>query len=312
MGIAVDIVNRARELMGPHVAKVEELLASVADQQRRIEEERAALLAELEAVEADRAAARKSREQSRARFEKHTRAVHGEAMSDLKAARREIDEIRRQLRARAAEATLDDVRAATQALREPHASIARHEPRRPTPPGTAATPEKLAHGTPVIVPRLGRAEVVALLADNKVEIRMGSMRAVVPISEVLLDTHRNARRAGLPTRAKAMQDDTGSPDQQVQLVVGVPAGGKAGARTVETTIDVRGARADEAIGQVDRFVDESLMQGRDTIFVVHGHGTGALRAAIRAHLGGHKGIEKFRAGEQNEGGDGVTVAFLKG
>ncbi|HEY4182390.1 MAG TPA: Smr/MutS family protein [Kofleriaceae bacterium] len=312
MGIAVDIVSRARELMGPHVAKVEELLASVADQQRRIEEERAALLAELEAVEADRAAARKSREQAKARFEKTTRAVHGEAMSDLKQARREIDDIRRRIRARADEATLDDVRAATQALREPHANIARHEQRRPQLPGTSVTPDKLVHGAPVIVPKLGRAEVVALLADNKVEVRMGSMRAVVPISDVLLDTHRNARRAGLPTRAKAMQDDTGSPDQQVQLVDGVPAGGKAGARTVETTIDVRGARADEAIGQVDRFVDESLMQSRDTIFVIHGHGTGALRAAIRAHLGAHKAIDKFRAGEQNEGGDGVTVAFLKG
>jgi DNA mismatch repair protein MutS2 len=109
-----------------------------------------------------------------------------------------------------------------------------------------------------------------------------------------------------------MQDDTASPTQEVALVDGVPAGGKAGARTVDTTIDVRGARADEAIGQVDRFVDEAIMQNRDTIFVVHGHGTGALRAAIRAHLGAHKAIEKFRAGEQNEGGDGVTVAFIKG
>ena len=43
-----------------------------------------------------------------------------------------------------------------------------------------------------------------------------------------------------------------------------------------------------------------------------GSHSGALRSAIRSHLGGHKAIETFRAGEQNEGGDGVTVAFLKG
>jgi DNA mismatch repair protein MutS2 len=53
------------------------------------------------------------------------------------------------------------------------------------------------------------------------------------------------------------------------------------------------------------------MAGRDTVFVVHGHGTGALRTAIRMHLAQHEGIEKHRAGEQTEGGDGVTVAFLK-
>ena len=311
MGIATVVVERARELMGPHVAKVEELLASVADQQRRIEEERAALLAELEAVEADRHAARIAREKSKARFEKQTRAVHGEALAELKAARREIEDVRRHLRARAAEATVDDVKSATRRLAEPGAHIARHEPRRPTPPGIAATADKLVQGAPVIVPRLGRAEVVALLADGKVEVRVGSMRAVVPIAEVLLDTHRNARRAGLPTRAKADQHDTAPPTQEVQLVDGVPAGGKAGARTVDTTIDVRGTRADEAIAQVDRFIDEAMLASRDAIWVIHGHGTGALRAAIRAHLTGHRGIDKIRAGEQNEGGDGVTVAFLK-
>jgi len=311
MGISLSVVDRARELMGPHVARVEELLASVADQQRRIEEERAALLAELEAVEADRAAARIAREKSKARFEKQTRAVHGEALAELKAARREIEEVRRQIRARATEATPDDIKQATRRLVEPGAQVARHEQRRPTPPGIPASAEKLVQGAPVIVPRLGRAEVVALLPDAKVEVRVGSMRAIVPISEVLLDTHRNARRAGIPTRARADQHDTGAPTQEVQLVDGVPAGGKAGARSVDTTIDVRGTRADEAIAQVDRFIDEAILASRDTVWVVHGHGTGALRAAIRAHLTGHRGIDKIRPGEQSEGGDGVTVAFLK-
>src|SRR4029077_1024162 len=95
MGIAGEVVDRARELMGPHVVKVEELLASVADQRRRIEEERAALLAELEDAEAERAALRIQKDRSVARYEKQARAAHGEALSALKAARREIDDIRR-------------------------------------------------------------------------------------------------------------------------------------------------------------------------------------------------------------------------
>ena len=310
MGIAIAVVERARTLMGPQVAKVEELLASVADQQRRIELERAALLAELEAVEADRAAHRTFRDQAKARFEKQTRAVHGEAIADLKAARREIEEVRRVIRAKAAQeaATAEDIKAANRRLAGPGAQVARHEPRRPMPPGTPATPEKLVQGAPVIVPRLGRAEVVSLLPDDKVEVRIGSMRASVLIKDVLMDTHR-ARRA-LERRAE-VPPPTATPTEAVVLVNGVPAGGKANARTVDTTIDVRGNRADEAIAQVDRFLDESLIAGRDTIFVVHGHGTGALRTAIRTHLTSHKSVEKMRAGEQNEGGDGVTVAFLK-
>ncbi len=310
MGVGADVVNRARDLIGPHVAKVEDLLASVADQQRRIEEERAALLAELELVESERHAAKQMREKSLQRFEKQTRVAHGEALQELKAARREIEEARRQLRAKtAAEITAEDLKAANRRLALPGAQVARHEPQRPLPPGTPARPDNLVPGGPVIVPRLGRAEFVALHPDNKVEVRLGSMRATVPITEVMLDTHRARRALQLK---KAPEESSPPHSSPVVLVDGVPAGGKANARTVESTIDVRGNRADDAVSQVDRFVDESLLAGRDAVFVVHGHGTGALRSAIRTHLTGHKGIDKVRAGEQSEGGDGVTVAFLKG
>jgi DNA mismatch repair protein MutS2 len=328
MGIPVEVVERARELMGPQVAKVEDLLASLADQRRRIEEERSALLAELEAVEAERAAARVNRERSNAKLEKHTRAAHGEALAALKGARREIDDVRRDLkrRAEATDASVEDVKAAARRLVTPGAVVAKHEPKRAMPPGTPAKPEQLVAGAPVIVPRLGRAEVVALLPDDKVEVRVGAMRAMVPIKDVLIDSHRAARRAageaqgadGAPA-ARGDRGDrgdaagaSGASGQGVQLVDGVPAGGRANARTLDTTIDVRGHRVDEAITQVDRFLDESLLAGRDAIFVIHGHGTGALRTAVRTHLQGHQAIDKFRPGEQSEGGDGVTVAFLKG
>ena len=311
MGIEKSVTDRARELLGPAATKVEDLLASVADQRRRIEEERAALLAELEAAEADRAAHRAFRERSDVRFEKQTRAAHAEALTALKSARREIDEIRREVKARAAAATPEDIKSATRRLVAPGATVAQLEPKRPLPPGTTPRREQLIPGAPVIVPKLGRVEIVEVLPDDKVEVRAGAMRAIVPLADVLLDSHRNARRAGIPTRAK-QEAEPPPTNGAVHLIDGVPAGGRANARTIETTVDIRGHRVDEAVIQVDRFIDESLMAGRDTVFVIHGHGTGALRNAIRTHLTSHKGIEKHRAGEQNEGGDGVTVAFLKG
>jgi DNA mismatch repair protein MutS2 len=313
MGIATPVVERARELLGSAGMRVEELLASVADQRRRIEEERAALLAELEAVEAERASIRTHRDRTVARFEKQTRAAHGEALSSLRAARREIEDIRKDVRAKAALATVDDVRTATRKLVAPGAEVAKHEPKRKLPPGTPATAEALVPGTPVIVPSLGRCEVASPPSDGKVEVRLGLMRATVPISEVLIDSHRAARRADREREREAQAEGADKPQgPSVVLVNGVPAGGRATARTIDSTIDVRGQRADEAVSNVDRFLDESLMAGRDTAFIVHGHGTGALRQAVRTHLSSHKAIDKFRAGEQNEGGDGVTVAFLKG
>jgi DNA mismatch repair protein MutS2 len=310
MGISTPVVERARALLGSAGTRVEELLASVADQRRRIEEERAALLAELEAVESERAALRTHRDRTLQRFEKQTRAAHGEALTALRAARREIDEVRKEVRAKAAVATVDDVRTANRKLVTPGAQVAKHEPKRKLPPGTHATPEALVPGTPVLVPALGRCEVAAPPSDGKVEVRLGLMRATVPIADVLIDSHRAARRA---ERERDKDEGADKPQgNSVVLVDGVPAGGRATARTIDSTIDVRGQRADEAVGNVDRFVDESLLAGRDVAFIVHGHGTGALRTAVRAHLASHKAIDKFRPGEQSEGGDGVTVAFLKG
>jgi len=313
MGISQPVVERARLLLG-HTAKVEDLLSNVTEQQRRLEEERVLVLAELEAVEAERANARAFRDKAKQQFEKEARTAHGEALTSLRQARREIEDVRREVRAKAASASADDVRLANRRLVAVGAEVARHEPKRPPPPGTPATPEQLITGAPVIVPRLGRAEVVGLLPDDRVEVRVGSMRAIVLIKDTLMDSHRQARRAERskppetqPVSTQTLVGFALAPD--MQIVNGQPA--RAGARTTDTTVDVRGNRADEAVAQVDRFVDESLLASRDIIFIIHGHGTGALRTAVRSHLQAHKSIEKFRAGEPNEGGDGVTVAFLK-
>jgi DNA mismatch repair protein MutS2 len=316
MGITAGVVDRARDLLGGSGVRVEELLANVADQQRRIEIERAALIAELEAVESERASMRMHREKSQARFEKQQRQAHAEALASLRAARREIEELRKSVRAKAVldTATADDVRQATRQLVAPGATVAQHEPKRPLPPGSPANEASLVPGTPVIVPKLGRCEVVSAPQDGKVEVRLGMIRALVPVADVLLDSHRAARSAAREReREQSELEANGKPQgPSVVLIDGVPAGGRATARTIDSTIDVRGQRVDEAVAVVDRFLDESLMASRDTAFIVHGHGTGALRTAIRTHLQAHKGVDKFRAGEQNEGGDGVTVAFLKG
>ncbi len=311
-GLPGDIVDRARELLGTTGARVDELLAAVAEQRRRLEEERAAVLAELEVLEADRAGARLARERTLARLEKEARAAHGEAMAALKAARRELEGLRADVRRRAlavAEpATMEDVRTQARRIAVVSATVAKHEPARALPPGRAPKPGELVVGAQVVVPSLGgRAVVAALPVRGAVEVRLGAMRATVDVAEVLIDTHR-AAQAAAPAREPVVAAPP--PSQPVVLQDG-QGDARAMARTIDTTLDVRGQRADEAVAAVDRFIDEGLMLGREQLFVVHGHGTGALRAAIRAHLARHPGLRSWRAGEKPEGGDGITVAFLR-
>lgn len=341
MGVAAPVVDRATALLGGVGAKVEDLLANVLEQQRRLESERAALLAELEAAEADRLAAKTQRERLRARLERETRAAHGEAVAALRVARREIEEARKQLKLKLAQVELtpeqarEELRSAGKQLGGAAQELARHEPARPRLPGRASRREELVVGALVIVPRLGRAEVASVPAADAdtVEVRLGPMRAFVPIADVLIDTHRTAARAqkargeevamgpsGVPGMAGTGARAAGASVDGVGAAPGGPAvalvngvvDGRANARTPERTLDVRGMRADEAVSALDRFIDESLLADRDAAFIIHGHGTGALKQAVRQHAKGHKAITRFRPGEAGEGGDGVTVLLLGG
>ena len=73
-----------------------------------------------------------------------------------------------------------------------------------------------------------------------------------------------------------------------------------------------GKTVEEALEAVDRFLDACVLAGRDEVRIVHGHGTGRLRSAIRAHLQKHQLVAGKRAGAPNEGGDGATVVTLRG
>jgi DNA mismatch repair protein MutS2 len=72
-----------------------------------------------------------------------------------------------------------------------------------------------------------------------------------------------------------------------------------------------GKTVDEALGEVDKFLDDASRAGRTEARIVHGHGTGKLKAAVRRFLKGHAHVDAFRPGEPREGGDGATVVTLR-
>jgi DNA mismatch repair protein MutS2 len=77
------------------------------------------------------------------------------------------------------------------------------------------------------------------------------------------------------------------------------------------TLDLRGERVDVALDQVDAFVDRMLNVGEPLGFVLHGHGTGALKLAVRAHLQASSYIEHSMPAEPDSGGDAFTVFWLR-
>ena len=78
----------------------------------------------------------------------------------------------------------------------------------------------------------------------------------------------------------------------------------------EERVDLRGLRVEEALEKLDQALDGLVARGASRAVVIHGHGTGALKRAVRAHLDTLRFIRGFRPGEAHEGGDGVTVVDL--
>lgn len=83
-------------------------------------------------------------------------------------------------------------------------------------------------------------------------------------------------------------------------------------RVISGEINLIGKASDEAIMELDNYIDTAILSGLETIRIIHGKGTGVLRKNIQAHLRHHKSIESFRLGTFGEGETGVTIATLKG
>jgi len=76
-------------------------------------------------------------------------------------------------------------------------------------------------------------------------------------------------------------------------------------------VNLIGQRVEPALEVLDAYIDQALLSSRKEVRVIHGHGTGRLRQAVREHLRAHRGVSELRSGAVNEGGDGATVVTLR-
>ncbi|MBQ9354092.1 MAG: Smr/MutS family protein [Clostridia bacterium] len=82
-------------------------------------------------------------------------------------------------------------------------------------------------------------------------------------------------------------------------------------REVKGEIDLRGMASDEAILELDRYIDSAVLSGITSVTIIHGKGTGVLRKSVQSYLKGHKSIKSYRLGVFGEGENGVTIAEIK-
>ncbi len=166
-------------------------------------------------------------------------------------------------------------------------------------PSAATAPAKPGYrpavGDRIRIPSLGQtAEVLtAPDSDHRITVRFGLMKTTVSLGDI---ESLRGEKAEVPIKTKP-----------ADTVPAAQAGPPAPAiRTSRNTIDLRGMRVAES----EAVIEEAIAQGSGALWIIHGHGTGKLKAGVHDFLKRHPQIQRFEPAAQADGGTGVTVAYL--
>lgn len=289
LGMEERLIEKAREYLKGEDVKFEDVISGAEAQRRQAEEERRLAAAERDAT----AKLREEMEKQRARLEGEREGLRAKAREDsrrlVNETREEMEKLVAAIRAipgldqRAADRVIQRSR---DALRKREADLAEPLEKKSQDPGAA--PKQVRPGETVRILSLDQKATVLSPADAKgdVQVQAGIMKLTVKLKDLRLiqDT--------APTKGVG----------KVQLDTQRQGG---------LELDVRGKLVDEAILEVDRYIDNCLMSGLDQVSIIHGKGTGALRAGIQDYLKRDKRVKSYRMGAYGEGDAGVTVVTLK-
>ncbi len=308
LGLPATIVARAQTLLSDAHSGLDRLLQTLSGERERSETARRA--AEEHRAEAQRQSAQAAqlREEAQQALRRAQRQAHDEAIEALRIARRQLLEARDEARAlgrrlhtaSTEQGQQSELQGLQRRIDSASNEIAALAPPRPAPAGKPPTEADLPIGTRVYVSRMGAVGTVASdCSRGKVIVQVGSLRANVDLNDLLL-----------PDAAGRVPAKSGGSASSPMIQVSVEASSPVPPRTPDSTLDLRGERAHIAIARAEKFVDDALRESRSAVFILHGHGTGILRQAIRSHFAAFPGIRRVRSADSNDGGDGVTVLEL--
>lgn len=283
LGLDEAVINRAREHMSEEAVKFDELIGEA---QRRHE------LAEKKAQQAenDRRTAQSARDKidtemkkAQDKAQKTVDRAHEKALEILKEAREEAERVIAELKA--AQGRQEDINAARRSLNDRIDKAAAGLRSKPA-QKSDTRPEDLSVGDTVKLLSNGiTATVIKAPKDGSVYVQAGAVKLNMPLTEVEpADEEKKAKRLGSVKRAAV------SPG---------------------LSLDVRGHTLDEAVLETDTYLDAAFLAGLTEVMVIHGKGTGVLRAGLRDYFRRHSHVKTFRSGQYGEGEDGVTVITLK-
>ena len=297
LGLDATLIERARELVGSGAISAEAYMAKLRELASEAESRVAGLARREEALEAERVRfAAVSGDETARRREEAKRAL-AEALSEFREqSRREVSALKdakERARLERAQAKAEGRLRALQ--QDKQQALAPKDTR-----GVKA-PLVVAPGAKVRIVSLDRDGEVVTVRGDRIEVRMGATTFTVARLDLAAGGGDEPSPVAVPKNRSML----------ASLAAGARRSVAADAPDeVPSELHLLGQTIDEALPLLDRFLDASVRSGRTEVRVVHGHGTGRLRVAVRRHLKSHPQVGAFRPGSAGEGGDGATVVTL--
>ncbi|SNT94759.1 endonuclease MutS2 [Aristaeella hokkaidonensis] len=290
LGLPENLIDAARKLLSGNAIRFEDVIANaeyhrqVAEKERQLAEE-----ANRETIKLRNEAEQLRREMEQKR-EQALRKAREDAKHIVDQARRESESVIAELKKMKKNAAQGDASVNDLRRRLDKESDALAEGLGQAAPDGGEAPKTVKAGDKVKILTLGVEGTVLAPPDEKGEVRLqtGMMKFTAELSQLRLIKEAPAKEK---TTVKA----------------------KTGmmTRTVKSECDVRGMNLEEALDAVSLYLDEAVLAGLNEVYVIHGKGTGILRAGIQQDLRKNKHVKSFRRGMYGEGEDGVTVVTLK-
>lgn len=293
LGLDQSTLEKARSFISERQMEAEDLLENLEDTQRQIEFEKTRIEDERKAVEQKTAELDKKSSVLEGKHEEILLKAREEAVEIVRQARNEAEKVIKEIKAaqkkerKEQEAAMEKARQGIRRLSDGlyHSSDGNNQKGIPK-------PGQLEPGQMVYMPNLRqKGQVLTKPANNEVLVQAGILKLTVPISDVRII------------------DETRKPEHFKNTIKG--SFGLNKAVTLRSEIDLRGKLVEEALGELDKYLDDAVITGINQVSIIHGKGTGALRSGIHQFLKKHAHITDFRLGEFGEGDSGVTIVILK-
>ncbi|MGI8533746.1 MAG: Smr/MutS family protein, partial [Candidatus Limnocylindrales bacterium] len=314
LGLAPELVAGARARLSGAQQQFESTLASIKDAEttaaqalERAADAEARARREREAAAAERTRARSERQEAVA-------AARHEAGTALAAVHEEIAATRRMLaRETLTESRLDET------LRLLEERVTALPAGMDVEPAALVEPADWRPGMVARTPAGLTGRIVALDRDGRrATLAAGPLRVTADVADLVAVGDVAATAVGAAAGAAASISSAapqsgrrgefgGDPPSPSGSGSSRSAPAERSSRLVPSSLDLRGARVDEAMELLDSYVDRAATAGAGRVTVIHGHGTGALRDAVRESLASHPLVREWRPGERGEGGDGATI-----